>query len=110
MDTRAVLNGRLGDANFTDPDLRREERARIIGYWPQDLLDPIREGRVLAPPWRLLLDPISWKDVPPGKVHEFVRSWLGAGRWPSLDGTRKKFGRVSNHRGADEVPGQDSLL
>lgn len=110
VDTRALLNGEPGDANYTNPKVRLAERARVLDYWPNDLIAAVRDGFVEAPPWRLLLDPTAWNDVDPREVHEFVRYSWERGRWPSIDGLRRRFGRVSNHRGPDEVPEQVSLL
>lgn len=111
IDTAAVLRGRPGDANFTNPKLRMEERKRILAYWPTELIVQIQSGIVSPPPWRLLLDPVSWHDVDQNEVHQWVmESLYRRGHWPSLDATRRRFGRVSNHRSGGEVPGQESLI
>lgn len=110
IDTRSVLNGDLGDANFTNPRVRQAERARVLAYWPDDLIVPVRDGYLVAPPWRLYVDPTAWKDVIPAQVHAYVRDRLRAtGSWPSLDNLRRRFGRVSNHRRPDEMPNQIPL-
>lgn len=87
-----------------------EERAKVLDYWPDKIIRPIRDGFIKPPPWRLLLDPMSWHDVNPHEVHEYVYRQTLQGRWPSLDGFRRKFGRISNHRDATENPLQGSLL
>lgn len=111
VNTQAVLRGYAGIANGTDPKIRMEERDRVLAYWPDDLIRPVTTGDIGAPPWRLLLDPTAWEDVPPEKVAEFVRTSLQTKKaWPSLDGLRRAFGRVSNHRSPGEVVGQESLL
>jgi hypothetical protein len=111
IDTRAVLAGSLGDANRTDPNVRLAERARVLAYWPDDLIVEIVNGIVVAPPWRLLFQPTEWSDVPVDQVVAVVRDSLATnGRWPSIDGLRRRFGRVSNHRRGDEVEAQVSLL
>lgn len=110
IDTRALLDGDPGDANFTDAEIRLDERARVLAYWPPELIEPIRQGIVEAPPWRLLLDPTAWADVSREDVADYVYDFLERGRWPSIDGIRRRFGRVSNHRGPDENPAQDALL
>ena len=110
VDTRALLGGRPGDANLTNPAVRMAERTKVLDYWPDELIAQIRDGIVVAPPWRLLLDPTSWGDVPAEDVHRYVRTSLNAGRWPSIDGLRRRFGRVSNHRGPDENKLQESFL
>lgn len=110
VNTQAVLRGYAGTANWTDPKRRMEERDRVLAYWPEDLIRPITTGDVKAPPWRLLLDPTAWSDVPPERVAEYVRVCLRTKKaWPSLDGLRRNFGRISNHRSAGEVEGQESL-
>lgn len=110
IDTRTVLNGDMGTANLTNPGIRSYERERILAYWPEKILRPIAQGYVSAPPWRLLLDPTQWQDVEPEKVHDYVYRASLRGTWPSLDGLRRKFGRVSNHRSGGEVPGQEAML
>lgn len=111
INTQAVLRGYAGIANGTDPKVRLEERERVLAYWPEDLIRPITVGNVGAPPWRLLLDPTAWEDVSAQDVAEFVRTNLQLKKaWPSLDGLRRRFGRVSNHRSPGEVEGQESLL
>lgn len=110
VDTRALLNGEAGDANYTDPKVRLAERAKVLDYWPEGLTQQIRRGFLEPPPWRLLLDPTGWGDVPRERVHAYVRGALEYGRWPSIDGLHRAFGRVTNHRGADEVEAQESLL
>jgi hypothetical protein len=110
VDTRALLNGEPGDANFTHPRVRLAEREKVLAYWPDKIIRPIKQGFVTAPPWRLLLDPLAWHDVEPAQVHEYVYRQTLKGTWPSLDGLRRRFGRVSNHRGPDENPEQESLL
>jgi hypothetical protein len=111
ISTQAVLRGYMGIANGTDPNRRRAERDRVLAYWPDDLLRPVTIGVVNAPAWRMLLDPTEWRDVDPTTIHGYVRTYLSLhGKWPSLDTLRRLAGRVSNHRGPDEIPGQESLL
>lgn len=110
VDTRALLNGEPGDANFTHPAVRLAEREKVLAYWPEKIIRPIQQGYINPPAWRLLLDPTAWHDVPPEQVHAYVWSMTLQGKWPQLDSLRKRFGRVSNHRGGDEVPEQESLL
>jgi hypothetical protein len=111
INTQACLRGYPGTANWTNPAVRMQERDRIIAYWPEELLKPVISGTIAAPPWRMLLDPTAWKDIDPVDVHDHVRTYLRLhGRWPSLDWLRRRYGRVSNHRGPDEVPAQGSLL
>lgn len=111
VNTQAVLRGYPGTANWTNPKIRMEEKERIEAYWPEDLIRPVRTGDVAAPPWRLLLDPTAWSDVPPEEVANYVRVTLRTRKaWPTLDGLRRQFGRVSNHRSPGEVPAQGSLL
>lgn len=111
VDVRELLAGRAGDANGTDPSVRLAERERVIAYWPDDLIVAVVDRTIEPPPWRLLLQPIGWEDVPPDQVVAVVRDSLATnGRWPSIDGLRRRFNRVTNHRGPDEVEGQESLL
>ena len=110
VETAALLRGEPGLANGTPPEVRLAERERVREFWPDDLLGPVEGEAIVAPPWRLLLDPTGWEGERDDVV-SFVRWYLAFhGRWPSLDGLRRKFGRVSNHRGPDEVPEQGSLL
>lgn len=110
IDTKALLNGHPGTANLTNPKVRLDERAKVLAYWPDDVIVPIRDGWRVAPPWRLLLDPTAWHDVAPETVHDYVRGWLLFGKWPSIDTLHRAFGRVTNHRAGDEVEAQGSLL
>ena len=110
VDTRALLNGDPGTANLTNPRQRLEERAKVLAYWPDDVIVPVRDGYRTPPPWRLLLDPTAWHDVPATTVHDYVRGWLLFGKWPSIDTLHRAFGRVTNHRAGDENPTQEALL
>lgn len=110
IDTRGLLNGEAGDANYMDPRLRLAERKEVLDYWPEELTRRIRDGFLEPPPWRLLLDPTGWKDVQREDVYAFVYETLGRGKWPSIDTLHRRFGRVTNHRGPDEVEAQESLL
>lgn len=107
VDARAVLiDGDLGEANGTDRAVRERERRRIEAYWPEPLW---RRMAGEGAPWRLLLDATRWPDR-----RDEVVAWVEGyreerGRWPSVDLLHRKLGRVSNHRGADEVEGQVSL-
>lgn len=108
VDTRAWLEGDLGRANGTDPAVRARDRRAVLDYWPEDLIERAKKDN---PPYRLLVDPTHFSDVEPGDVHEFVRWMLeNARQWPSIDGLRRRFGRVSNHRAPGEAEGQGSLL
>lgn len=109
VDTVAILDGDLGDANLTDPAVRRRERTLVLGFWPDDLIASARRGRV---PWRTLVDPAKWPDVDPEEVFGFVRGWTGFpfDVWPSIDALHRKFGRASNHRLPGESPNQGGLF
>ncbi len=108
VDTAAVLRGERDDANGTDFRRRERERARIVDYYPPDLVERARRTN---PPWRLLLDPTSWKDVDPDRVAGYFRNFFDVhARWPKLDDVRRKFNRVSNHRAPGEAEGQEVLL
>lgn len=111
INTAAVLRGYPGTANWTNPAVRMQERDRVKEYWPTDLIRPVEIGDVKAPSWRMLLDPTAWKEPAPEEIHDYVRSYLAEyGKWPSLDGLRRRAGRVSNHRSPGEVEAQGSLL
>lgn len=108
VDTRQILAGYLGHANGTHPGVRAKELAAVTEYWPDHLLRDASEKNV---PWRALVDPTVFHDVKPDEVHGFVAMFSKTyGRWPSIDGIRRRFGRVSNHRAPGEVEGQGSLL
>lgn len=111
VNVQALLRGYPGTANGTNPARRLAELKRVQEYWPKYVLRPITMGGIAAPPWRVLLDPTGWHDVPAEEVAQYVRSYVELhGRWPSLDTLRRKYGRVSNHRSGGEVVGQESLL
>jgi len=110
IDTRAVLNGDLGRANGTDQDVRRAEAYRVWAYWPSEMLAKIRDGFLVAPEWRMLTEATAFSDVDPERVHDFVRDQVRLrGRWPTIDEVRRRFGRVTNHRGPDEIDEQTSM-
>lgn len=102
-----ILCGDLGCANGTRRSARERERARVLRFWPDDLLRRMAEEHA---PWRLLVDPTYWPDER-DRVIEYVAGFRSdRGRWPTVDDARRMFGRVSNHRGSDENPCQPNLF
>lgn len=111
VDTLAVLRGSFGRENGTALVTRRRERADVLSYWPEELIDQILDGTYQPPPWTLLQRPTTWPDDDPRRVAAYVAGFLDEHRhWPRLDDLMRHLGKVSNHRTAGEAVGQESLL
>lgn len=96
---------------------RLREAIRTYEYWGlsagrgADHLDLLTWAMMnLAPPWHALAEAPRWEEVHPDEVFDFVEGYIRHHMtWPPVGVLRTRFGRVTNHRPAGDIPGQMDL-
>lgn len=88
-------------------EARMREALSVFIFWPDRLLAAAAE---YGAPWHALVEPARWDDISHADAAAFVDNHIDRWqRWPSVGSTRRRFGRVTNHRPAGDVEGQETL-
>lgn len=88
-------------------EARLREALSVSTFWRPRML---AEAARLGAPWHALVEPARWDDVAIADAQAFVDNHIARWqRWPSVGSTRRRFGRVTNHRTPGDVLGQEVL-
>jgi hypothetical protein len=88
-------------------EARLREALSVVAFWRPRML---AEAARLGAPWHALVEPARWDDVAVADAQAFVDNHIARWqRWPSVGSTRRRFGRVTNHRPAGDTEGQGAL-
>lgn len=88
-------------------EARLQEALSVATFWPPGM---VGEAARLGAPWHALVEPARWPDISADEAEVFVVAHIDRWqRWPSVGSTRRRFGRVTNHRPAGDTEGQAVL-